>query len=228
MDISSYYREHYVNTHYLDGLKSELKATNKALDNLVKAVERGLPLTDSVIGRLNENEERKQALQQAIEVEEARARAAEDDVSIRAYFERYTNADFDDDQVRDSILEYFVDKIYLYDDHIVIIGFQHELMFDELYDENDDGSSSFVYDQSLGTGFAYPADGGTADEVLGFVDDCRGFVSPGYWRPCGLVLEAAQCLSWLMIHSTATAETTAIATMAMSQLRIFFFVLWWS
>ena len=102
MDISSYYREHYVNTHYLDGLKSELKATNKALDNLVKAVERGLPLTDSVIGRLNENEERKQALQRAIEVEEARARAAEDDVSIRAYFERYTNADFDDDQVRES------------------------------------------------------------------------------------------------------------------------------
>lgn len=41
----------------------------------------------------------------------------------------------------------------------------------------------------------------------------------------GLVPEAAQCLSWLMIHSTATAETTAIATMAMSQLRIFFFVL---
>ncbi|MBO7674313.1 MAG: hypothetical protein J6S63_04825 [Atopobiaceae bacterium] len=105
---------------------------------------------------------------QAIEVEEARARAAEDDVSIRAYFERYTNADFDDDQVRDSILEYFVDKIYLYDDHIVIIGcysdIQHELMFDELYDENDDGSSSFVYDQSLGSEFAYRADGGTMRE----------------------------------------------------------------
>lgn len=122
-------------------------------------------------------------MQQAIEVEEARARAAEDDVSIRAYFERYTNADFDDDQVRDSIFEYFVDKIYLCDDHIVIIGcysdIQHELLFDELYDENDDGSSSFVYDQSLGTGLAYPADGGTADEVLGFADDCRGSVSPG-------------------------------------------------
>ena len=66
---------------------------------------------------------------------------------------------------RDSVLEYFVDKIYLYDDHIVIIGcysdIQHELMFDELYDENDDGSSGFVYDQSLGTGFVYLADGGT-------------------------------------------------------------------
>ena len=79
-----------------------------------------------------------------------------------------------------------MDKIYLYDDHIVIIGCysdtQHELMFDELYGENDDGSSSFVYDQSLGTGFAYPADGGTADGIPGFADDCRGPVSPGCRR----------------------------------------------
>lgn len=165
VDISSYYREHYVNTHYLDGLRSELKATNKALDNLVRAIEKGLPLTDSVVDRLNENEERKQALAQAIEVEEARSRAAEDEASIQAYFERYTNADFDDAQIRDSVLEYFVDKIYLYDDRIVITGYysdiHHELMYDELYGDNSDGSSGFIYDENPGSGFVYLADGGT-------------------------------------------------------------------
>lgn len=167
VDISSYYREHCVNTHYLDGLRSELKATNKALDNLVRAIEKGLPLTDSVVDRLNENEERKRALAQAIEVEEARSRAAEDEASIQAYFERYTNADFDDAQIRDSVLEYFVDKIYLYDDRIVITGYysdiQHELMYDELYDEDSDGSSGFIYDENPGSGFVYLADGGTME-----------------------------------------------------------------
>lgn len=102
---------------------------------------------------------------QAIEVEEARSRAAEDEASIQAYFERYTNADFDDAQIRDSLLEYFVDKIYLYDDRIVITGYysdiQHELMYDELYDEDIDGSSGFVYDDSPDSGFVYLADGGT-------------------------------------------------------------------
>ena len=75
------------------------------------------------------------------------------------------NADFDDAQIRDSVLEYFVDKIYLYDDHIVITGYysdiHHELMYDELYGDNNDGSSGFIYDENPGSGFVYLADGGT-------------------------------------------------------------------
>ncbi|SER52709.1 Site-specific DNA recombinase [Parafannyhessea umbonata] len=165
VDISSYYREHYLDTRYLDGLKGELSSVNKALNNLVKAIEKGLPFTDSIADRLAEHEERKRALSEAIEAEEARARVAQDEASIRAYFEKYSSADFDDEETRDSILNYFVDKIYLYDDgRLVITGWysdlHHELMFEDLCGDDDD--YGFVYDQSLGTGFAYPADGGTS------------------------------------------------------------------
>lgn len=166
VDISSYYREHYLNTHYLDGFKGELSSVNKALNNLVKAIEKGLPFTDSIADRLAEHEERKCALSEAIEAEEARARVAQDEASIKAYFEKYSNADFDDEETRDSILNYFIDKIYLYDDgRLVITGWysdlHHELMYDELFEDDDGSSSGFVYDENLGAGFDYPANGGT-------------------------------------------------------------------
>ena len=126
-----------------------------------KTAEKGLPPTDSVIDRLNENEERKQELQQAIAVEEARARAAEDNVGIRAYFEKHTDTGFDNGRVRNPTLGYFVDKTYSHNDHIVITDcrsdIQHKLTHEGLYDEDD--GSGFSYDQSLGSGFAYRADG---------------------------------------------------------------------
>jgi hypothetical protein len=73
VDASAYYRDHYVDTHYLDGLREELSSTTKALDNLIRAIEQGLPFSDSIARRLNENEERKKALLDAIEAEETRA-----------------------------------------------------------------------------------------------------------------------------------------------------------
>ena len=34
-------------------------------------------------------------------------------------------------------------------------------MYDELYGDNSDGSSGFIYDENPGSGFVYLADGGT-------------------------------------------------------------------
>jgi hypothetical protein len=44
---------------------------------------------------------------------------ANDDTSIQKYFEMYQNVDFNDDSTRNCILEYFVDKIYVYPDRLV-------------------------------------------------------------------------------------------------------------
>ena len=38
----------------------------------------------------------------------------EDENSIKKYFEMYAKADFDDEDTRNQVLEYFVDKIYVY------------------------------------------------------------------------------------------------------------------
>ena len=44
----------------------------------------------------------------------------EDENSIKKYFEMYAKADFDDEDTRNRVLEYFVDKIYVYNDRLVI------------------------------------------------------------------------------------------------------------
>lgn len=84
VDASTYYRNHYVDTHYLDGLREELSSTTKSLDNLIRAIKQGLPFSDSIARRLSENKERKKALLEAIEAEETRARVAKDESSIKA------------------------------------------------------------------------------------------------------------------------------------------------
>lgn len=57
-------------------------------------------------------------------------------------FDRYANADFDDAETRNGIFEYFIDKIYVYNDRIVITwyysGDKTEISLDELAEITDD------------------------------------------------------------------------------------------
>lgn len=45
---------------------------------------------------------------------------------IKAYFEKFLHADFDNPETRDMILEYFVDKIYFYDEKLVVTSWYSE------------------------------------------------------------------------------------------------------
>ena len=150
-DISAYYKKNYVDTSYLDSLRSELRQTEKAMDNLIRALKNGLPYTESIGARVTENEERKKGLAEAIEAEGIRTKAAQDKSSIRTFFKKYSNADFDDEETRNTILEYFVDRIYVYDDHIFVVGWftdlPQELTGYDLHDSHDvpDGESGYEY-----------------------------------------------------------------------------------
>lgn len=85
-------------------------------------------------------EEQKRALNEAIEVENIRAALCEDEHTIKAYFEKFLHADFDNPETRDQVLEYFVDKIYLTDDGLVVTSWysedRTEVTWDMLYGES--------------------------------------------------------------------------------------------
>ena len=55
-------------------------------------------------------------------MEQAKARLIVDEHSVKEYFKQYANANLDDAEIRDSVLNYFVDKIYVYDDKITVTG----------------------------------------------------------------------------------------------------------
>ena len=85
-------------------------------------------------------EEQKRALNEAIEAENIRAALCEDEHTIKAYFEKFLHADFDNPETRDQVLEYFVDKIYLTDDGLVVTSWysedRTEVTWDMLYGED--------------------------------------------------------------------------------------------
>ena len=57
---------------------------------------------------------------EAIEAEEIKRAVAKNEISIQHFFDEYKNADLSDPAVRDYLLDYFVDKIFVYDDTIVL------------------------------------------------------------------------------------------------------------
>lgn len=119
VDIATYYKNLNSDNGYISGLEAELEETRKGIGSLVKVIEKGV-LSDAVTNRLTELENRKTALEEAIETEKLKQALVEDECSIHKYFNMYAHADFDDEDTRNNILEYFVDKIYVYNDRLVI------------------------------------------------------------------------------------------------------------
>lgn len=120
-DAAAYHEKYYKSTAYIDGLIKEQQATQRALNNLVKAIEQGI-FSETTQQRLTELEAQKKALAQTIETEQMKAQLAEDEHSIKAYFQQYANANLNDPATREMLLDYFIDKIYVYDDQLEITG----------------------------------------------------------------------------------------------------------
>lgn len=147
VDAAAHYKKTYVDTHYLDALEAQRRDVEKGLANFVKAVEIGI-FNESTQKRMAELEQRRRDLTEAIEAEHVRASLFEDEHSIQAYFNKYLHADFGNPETRDAILEYFVDKIYVYDDRLVIASWysedNREIPFDILDGDSDlSGGSGF-------------------------------------------------------------------------------------
>lgn len=119
VDVADYYQHEHEDTGYLTGLKAEQAETEKALNNLVRAIESGI-FSETTQARLTELENRKKALAEAIEAEEIKRTIAKRDVSIQHFFDEYAHADLSDPTIRDYLLNYFIDKIFVFNDRVIM------------------------------------------------------------------------------------------------------------
>lgn len=108
------YKKNANDKAYLNSLEAELKEVQRKLDNMIKAIEDGV-YTETTRSRLIELEERRDALDQAIMVEQAKNELFQD-VGFGELYKRYLDTDLDNPELRDELLDYFVDKIYIDDD----------------------------------------------------------------------------------------------------------------
>jgi len=119
----------------------------RSLANIVRAIEQGI-FSETMQARLMELESQKKALSEAIETERVKRELMQDEHSIQSYFDKYLHEDFSNPETRDMILEYFIDKIYLYDDRLMITGWysddNREITWEELNKELSDEFDSSV------------------------------------------------------------------------------------
>ncbi len=135
VDVAAYYQKEHEDKGYIEGLKAERTETEKALNNLVRAIEQGI-FSETMQTRLLELESRKKALTEAIEAEELKRVVAKNEISIQHFFDEYKNADLNDPAMRDYLLDYFVDKIFAYDDTVILTAWygddKKEIMWGDL------------------------------------------------------------------------------------------------
>lgn len=99
----------------LRGFETELAEVKRAIANLISAIEQGI-ITPSTKQRLDELEARRVDLEVAIEDEKVQQPQLTRD-QLTFWLERFRDGDPSDPKFRESFIEIFISKVYLYDDH---------------------------------------------------------------------------------------------------------------
>ena len=71
-------------------------------------------------------EEQKCDLNQAIQTENVKTALFEDEASISSFYKRFAQATIDTPETRDQLFEYFVDKVFIGREQIVIASYFHD------------------------------------------------------------------------------------------------------
>ena len=128
------YNLQYEENTLLPRLESQLAERTKEIDNIVTAIQKGVA-SDALLQRLNELEENKRALEDEIKKEQAeRPLFTKDQFRMALY--NFRKIDTTTKEGKAKLIDTFIDRIYLYDDHIKIIyninGKDEEISLDEL------------------------------------------------------------------------------------------------
>ena len=122
--------DHYKQTHghgdeILKALEARRADVETKLANFAKAISQGI-FNASTAEAMNALEAQKRELDQAIQVEHVKAKLYEDEASIGAFYKRFAEATIDTSETRDQLFEYFVDRIFIGRDQIVIASYYHD------------------------------------------------------------------------------------------------------
>ena len=121
-DIAHAYQSRDDSGAYLDSLRQQLKDAEKGITNLIRAMEAGA-ISETLTARLNALETQKTALTEQIEAETIKQELTGDKHTIEAFFKKFSQArlEINDIETAEQILEYFVNKIYVYPDPLRIV-----------------------------------------------------------------------------------------------------------
>ncbi len=108
-----------IQSAYLKSMEKQLKAVQKSIDNLVRAIEMGI-ITDSTKDRLVELEGQKEALNVEIAKESIKKPEITED-KIRFWLYSFKAGDINDPAFGIRLINTFIHSIYIYEDHMLIV-----------------------------------------------------------------------------------------------------------
>ena len=126
VDLADHYKQTYGHgDEILKALEARRADVETKLANFVKAISQGI-FNASTAEVMNALEAQKPELDQAIQAEHVKATLYEDEASIGAFYKRFAEATIDTPETRDQLFEYFVDRIFIGRDQIVIASYYHD------------------------------------------------------------------------------------------------------
>ena len=122
--------DHYQKTHgrgdeILKALEARRTDVEAKLANFVKAISQGI-FNSTTADAMNALEAQKAELDAAIQAEHVKATLFEDEASIGAFYRRFAQATIDTPETREQLFEYFVDKVFIGRDQIVVASYFHD------------------------------------------------------------------------------------------------------
>ena len=102
----------------INRLKSEIKDIEKKIDKLITEIEEGLS-SKRIVDRLAQREAELEVLNQRLKKEEAKLRIISPNI-VRDFLHKLARGTTDTLEYQKMLVNVFVDKIYLYDDHFTI------------------------------------------------------------------------------------------------------------
>lgn len=126
VDTADHYRKaHGQENEILKALETRRKDVEIQLANFVKAISQGI-FNDTTAEAMRTLEEQKCDLNQAIQTENVKTALFEDEASISSFYKRFAQATIDTPETRDQLFEYFVDKVFIGREQIVIASYFHD------------------------------------------------------------------------------------------------------
>jgi len=126
VDLADHYRKtHERGDEVLNALEARRRDIEAKLANFVKAIAQGI-FNASTAEAMNALEAQKQELDAAIQTERVKATLFEDEVSIGSFYKRFAEATIDTVDTRDQLFDYFVNKVFVGPNQIVIVSYYYD------------------------------------------------------------------------------------------------------
>ncbi len=119
-NVWEYYQKQDQTRNKAMALQAQLAESEKAINNLMRAIEAGMPLTDMTKTRLSELDAQRTALSTALAQTQLDGGFRLQKEHIQFFLEQFRGLDYADRKCQQRLIEVFVNSIYVKDDELII------------------------------------------------------------------------------------------------------------